>query len=140
LKPTHIDRQELLQDWLNTMSSYSFSYVVPASADASFRRYFRTVDKNTGQTYVVMDAPPEKEDCGPFIHVTKLLRNAGVNAPEIIEQDLEQGFLLLTDLGDQPYLDHLNEKHVETFYTASVSLLIQHAKNQCLSDERSTDL
>ena len=110
------------------MPAYSFSDVVPASADASFRRYFRTTDKNTSKTYVVMDAPPEKEDCAPFIRVTKLLRTAGVNAPEIIEQDLEQGFLLLTDLGDQPYLDHLNEKHAETLYSDAVSSLI-HMQN-----------
>lgn len=118
------------------MSAYSFSAVVPASADASFRRYFRTTDKNSDKTYVVMDAPPEREDCGPFIRVTKLLRNAGVNAPEIIEQDLEQGFLLLTDLGDQPYLDHLNERHAETLYMDAVTSLIhmQNIKAETMSD------
>ena len=122
------DRKQLLQNWLNAIPAYSFSDVVPASADASFRRYFRTADKNTGQSYVVMDAPPEKEDCEPFIRVTKLLRTAGVNAPEIIKQDLNQGFLLLTDLGDQPYLDHLSEHHADTLYSDAVSSLI-HMQN-----------
>ena len=122
------DRKQLLQNWLNAIPAYSFSDVVPASADASFRRYFRTADKNTGQSYVVMDAPPEKEDCEPFIRVTKLLRTAGVNAPEIIEQDLNQGFLLLTDLGDQPYLDHLSEHHADTLYSDAISSLI-HMQN-----------
>ena len=122
------NRKQLLQNWLNAIPAYSFSDVVPASADASFRRYFRTADKNTGQSYVVMDAPPEKEDCEPFIRVTKLLRTAGVNAPEIIEQDLNQGFLLLTDLGDQPYLDHLSEHHADTLYSDAVSSLI-HMQN-----------
>ena len=128
MNPSQQDRKKLLQDWLYAMPAYAFSDVVPASADASFRRYFRTADKNTGQSYVVMDAPPEKEDCEPFIRVTKLLRTAGVNAPEIIEQDLEQGFLLLTDLGDQPYLDHLSEQHAETLYSDAVSSLI-HMQN-----------
>ncbi len=83
-----------------------------------------------------MDAPPEKEDCEPFIRVTKTLLAAGVSAPEIIEQDLEQGFLLLTDLGDQPYLDHLNERHAETLYSDAVSSLIhmQNIKPEAMSE------
>ena len=130
------DRKQLLQDWLHTISGYHFSDVLPASADASFRRYFRTADINTGKSYVVMDAPPEKEDCGPFIRVTKILRAAGVNAPEIIEQDLEQGFLLLTDLGDQPYLNHLTPQHAETLYSDAVSSLIhmQNIKAEAMSE------
>lgn len=118
------------------MPAYSFSDIVPASADASFRRYFRTADKNTGISYIVMDAPPEKEDCAPFIRVSKLLRGAGVNAPEIIEQDLAQGFLLLTDLGDQPYLEHLNERHADTLYSDAVSSLIhmQNIKPELMSE------
>ena len=128
MNPSSQDRKQILQNWLNAIPAYSFSDVVPASADASFRRYFRTADKNTGQSYIVMDAPPEKEDCEPFIRVTKLLRTAGVNAPEIIEQDLSQGFLLLTDLGDQPYLDHLSKHHADTLYSDAISSLI-HMQN-----------
>ena len=130
------DRKQLLQNWLNTISGYTFSDVVPASADASFRRYFRTADKNSGKSYVVMDAPPEKEDCEPFIRISKIIRAAGVNAPEIIEQDLEQGFILLSDLGDQPYLDHLNERHAETLYSDAVSALIhmQNIKPEAMSE------
>ena len=83
-----------------------------------------------------MDAPPEKEDCTPFIHISKMLRTAGVNAPEVIEQDLAQGFLLLTDLGDQPYLVHLNERHAETLYNDAVSALIhmQNIKAEAMSE------
>ncbi|NOR51040.1 MAG: phosphotransferase, partial [Gammaproteobacteria bacterium] len=128
LNPSDQDRQQLLQDWLNALPGYSFSDVVSASADASFRRYFRSADKNSGKSYVIMDAPPEKEDCEPFIRIAKMLRSAGVNAPEIIEQDLSQGFLLLTDLGDQQYLSHLNERHAETLYSDAVSALI-HMQN-----------
>ena len=80
--------------------------LAPASEDASFRRYFRaTLDD--GRRYVVMDAPPEREPCAPFVHVAALLRAAGVNAPEVHAQDLAAGFLLLTDLGTQTYLDAL---------------------------------
>ena len=123
-----LDRKQLLQDWLNALPGYAFSDVVSASADASFRRYFRSADKNSGKSYVIMDAPPEKEDCEPFIRIAKMLRSAGINAPEIIEQDLSQGFLLLTDLGDQQYLSHLNERHAETLYSDAVSTLI-HMQN-----------
>ena len=113
---------------MNALPGYAFSDVVSASADASFRRYFRSADKNSGKSYVIMDAPPEKEDCEPFIRIAKMLRSAGINAPEIIEQDLSQGFLLLTDLGDQQYLSHLNERHAETLYSDAVSTLI-HMQN-----------
>ncbi len=72
-----------------------------------------------------MDAPPDKEDCVPFIHVTQLLRNAGVNAPEILRQNLEQGFLLLGDLGESPYLDHLNDESADTLYTDAITALLR---------------
>lgn len=77
----------------------------PASADASFRRYFRI--GHAGGTHVVMDAPRELEDCRPFVAVAALMRAAGINAPRVLEADLEQGFLLLTDLGRETYLDRL---------------------------------
>ncbi|WP_299450493.1 phosphotransferase [uncultured Pigmentiphaga sp.] len=77
----------------------------PASSDASFRRYFR-VEMGAG-TAVVMDAPPGKEDCRPFLHVAGLLRDAGVHVPAVLAQDVDQGFLLLSDLGFTTYLDYL---------------------------------
>jgi len=80
--------------------------LAPASADASFRRYFR-VELESGASFVVMDAPPATEDCAPFVRIAGLLRAAGVTAPEVIAQDLLQGFLLLTDLGRETYLDVL---------------------------------
>ena len=97
----------------------------PASADASFRRYFRVTDQNDGNTYIVMDAPPDKEDCKPFIHVSRLLRGVGVNAPELFKENNEQGFLLLSDLGDQPYLDHLSNAQADAMYADAISALIQ---------------
>lgn len=114
-----------MQHWLGTLPGYRFSAISPASADASFRRYFRSRDENSGQSYIVMDAPPDKEDCAPFLRVTKILRAAGVNAPEIFAENTEQGFLLLADLGDQPYLNHLNERHAETLYRDAISALVR---------------
>ena len=87
--------------------------LAPASEDASFRRYFRATLAD-GRHYIVMDAPPEREPCGPFVHVAALLRAAGVNAPEVHAQDLAQGFLLLTDLGTQTYLDALGTADPDT--------------------------
>ena len=75
----------------------------PASADASFRRYFRA-DRAGGGSVVVMDAPPPREDVRPFVHVAALIAAAGLHAPRVLEADVEQGFLLLDDLGDALYL------------------------------------
>ena len=79
-----------------------------ASSDASFRRYFR-IDDNAGGSFVVMDAPPPQEDVRPFVAVAALLHTAGLHAPQVLEQDAAQGFLLLTDLGSRLYLAELNE-------------------------------
>lgn len=88
------------------------SRFAPASADASFRRYFRIEPQGPrpgADSWIVMDAPPEREDCQPFIHVAGLLHEAGLNVPQIIAQDLERGFLLLSDLGRQTYLQVLKD-------------------------------
>ncbi len=78
---------------------------VPASGDASFRRYFR-VEKGT-QSFIVMDAPPDREDCRPFVAVAGYLRSMGLNAPRVLVADVEKGFLLLSDLGSVSYLERL---------------------------------
>jgi aminoglycoside/choline kinase family phosphotransferase len=77
----------------------------PASADASFRRYLRL--DGTAASFIVMDAPPAHEDVRPFVHVAQLMLAAGLNAPQIVEQDAEHGFLLLGDLGLRLYLQEL---------------------------------
>ncbi len=95
---THADsRLALLQEWLDAQLAGAPYGIAPASSDASFRRYFR-VSAN-GRTTIAMDAPPPKENCRPFVAVARLLREAGVNAPEILAEDLDRGFLLLSDLG-----------------------------------------
>ena len=75
----------------------------PASSDASFRRYLRA-DLAGGGSVIVMDAPPPQEDVRPFVHVAGLIAGAGLNAPRVLEADVEHGFLLLQDLGDELYL------------------------------------
>src|SRR6266446_3892330 len=104
----HADsRRAALESWLAAQLRGERFSLTPASFDASFRRYFRAALPN-GRSYVVMDAPPGKEDCRPFVRVAGLLRAAGVHAPEVHAEDLAQGFLLLGDLGTQTYLQELN--------------------------------
>ena len=105
-----------------------------ASSDASFRRYFRVdgSDGAGGASFIVMDAPPPQEDVRPFITVAKLLHDAGLQAPQVLEQDVAQGFLLLTDLGSRLYLNELNEarargdaKRVDALMRSALSALVQ---------------
>jgi aminoglycoside/choline kinase family phosphotransferase len=98
--------------------------VTPASADASFRRYFRATLED-GRSFIAMDAPPEHEDCRPFVHVAALLRAAGVHAPEVIAQDLEQGFLLLADLGTRTYLEALTGENASALMRDAIAALVK---------------
>ena len=90
-------RLAALTQWVVDDLGFAGSSIAPASADASFRRYFRVT--RDADTYIVMDAPPAKEDVGPFVKVARLLAGIDVNVPLILAQDLERGFLLLSDLG-----------------------------------------
>lgn len=101
-QPERLDR---LTDWIKSALSAPLIDLQPASADASFRRYFRAHTDNA--SFIVMDAPPSHEDCKPFIHVAKLFRAAGANTPEILAENLAEGFLLLSDFGDTTYLTAL---------------------------------
>jgi aminoglycoside/choline kinase family phosphotransferase len=85
---------------------FAGSEIAPASADASFRRYFRVTRGE--DTYIVMDAPPEKESLGPFLNVARMLLEIGLNVPVVLAQDQKRGFLLLSDLGRRQYLDELD--------------------------------
>ncbi len=115
-------RQLALHDWLkNTLPDIEFNLTV-ASADASFRRYFRVhlADK----TLIAMDAPPSHENCEPFVRIAHLFGDAGMHVPEVIAEDLGQGFLLLSDLGDVTYLSQLNETTAPALYhDASMALV-----------------
>ncbi|MDA8129814.1 MAG: phosphotransferase [Betaproteobacteria bacterium] len=100
-----MERLQALQTWAARQLGGDSLDIAPASADASFRRYFRVTAK--GRDYIVMDAPPAHEDCRPFIAVARLFADAGVHVPKVLAQDLDQGFLLLTDLGNTTYLSAL---------------------------------
>ena len=93
-----MSRDQLVTDWVTSRFPDQSVQITPASADASFRRYFRLTWPD-GSTRILMDAPPEKEDCKPFIHVAGLLAKADLAAPRILDHDLDQGFLVLSDLG-----------------------------------------
>ncbi|HHJ36301.1 MAG TPA: DUF1679 domain-containing protein [Gammaproteobacteria bacterium] len=120
-----MDRLSQLQNWLDSLSENTYTNLQPASADASFRQYFRVTDVNTDKTFIVMDAPPDKEDSRPFMLVTDLIHRADVNAPGIIAADIKQGFLLLDDLGKRPYLDELNDDTAEKLYIDAIEALLK---------------
>ena len=111
--------------------------LTPASTDASFRRYFRLQfpgsqralsqipflnDSSVG-SLIAMDAPPDKEETGPFIRIANLLVDINLNAPRVLAQNAEQGFLLLSDLGVEPYLDVLDEQSVDSLYADALDAL-----------------
>ena len=101
--------------------------LAPASADASFRRYFRALFSDGTAPHIVMDAPPAQENCRPFIEVAALFAGAGVNVPKVLAQDLEQGFLLLSDLGDTTYLAALQQdaSRADKLYRDAAAALIR---------------
>ncbi len=114
-----------LQTWLTGLDGQP---VLPeslrvASADASFRRYFR-VDTPDGGSLIVMDAPPPQEDVRPFVQVAGLLGNTGVSVPQVLAQDAERGFLLLTDLGNTTYLHQLNADTAHALYLDAIDSLV----------------
>ncbi len=116
-------RRQQLEQWLAQGCGLSDFELAPASEDASFRRYFR-VHLPDGGTLIAMDAPPEREDCAPFLEVAGRLQSVGVHAPRVHAQNLEQGFLLLEDLGERSYLDVLNEESVESLYGNALGALM----------------
>ncbi|MDP1898238.1 MAG: phosphotransferase, partial [Sulfurimicrobium sp.] len=116
-------RTELMQNWLQQQFPDGGWSIEPASADASFRRYFRVTAN--GSSHIVMDAPPQNEDCGPFLHVAQIFAAAGVHVPEIIAQNLQQGFLLLSDLGHTTYLAAIDDSNADSLYMDAIDALIR---------------
>jgi len=114
-------RLEALARWLETECRIPGSTLEPASSDASFRRYFRITQGD--RSFIVMDAPPELEDCTSFIAIGKLLRASGLRAPELFAKDTSQGFLLLEDLGTTTYLDALKTQEPDPLYRKALSAL-----------------
>jgi aminoglycoside/choline kinase family phosphotransferase len=115
-------RLDALKSWVGDELKLDNSRIEPASADASFRRYFRV--HGSPHNLIVMDAPPGKEDLQPFLQVAQLLFEVGVNVPRVLARDLERGFLLLSDLGSRQYLDALKAgKRVEALYGDALAAL-----------------
>lgn len=132
LRRTHINTPEAtpdtrlaaLKDWIGNIDAVVGCEPTPASVDASFRRYFRVQKGAT--SFIVMDAPPEQEDCLPFLRVAGYLEAMQLNAPRIIEANLDDGFLLLSDLGKRLYLDELqqNPGDAASMYTDAIAALL----------------
>lgn len=119
-----MQRQQQLTDWLSGLYPNDPFTLSIASADASFRRYFRATFAD-GSTKVVMDAPPQHENCEPFLHIGKLFEEAGAHVPHVYAQDLKQGFLLLSDLGNTTYLQALTIGNAKQLYGAATDALVK---------------
>ena len=130
-----MERQLQIESWLRQIHPGTTFTLAPASADASFRRYFRVsfeqADENA-KTCIVMDAPPSREDCGPWLQVQRHLQDADVHVPKVLAQDLEQGFLLISDLGRTPYLAALRQhsdrngiREIQALYADATDELIR---------------
>ena len=118
------DRRADLERWIGMQIQAVRFSLTPASEDASFRRYFRASFED-GRSFVAMDAPPGKEDCRPFVRIAAMLREAGVNAPEVFAQDLDRGFLLLGDLGTRTYLQELAANDAPRLFGDATDALVR---------------
>ena len=123
-----MDRTRLMQEWLTCCLPGQALSLAPASADASFRRYFRATLAD-GSTRIVMDAPPSHEDCRLYLAVARLFHDAGAHVPEVFAENNDDGFLLLSDLGSTTYLAHLerdpSEPRATPLYLDAIDALIR---------------
>ena len=126
-RPRQMDRATLLKRFVEQCFPGLRPTILPASADASFRRYFRAVFDDGRPACIIMDAPPDREDCLPFIKAAELLGAAGVNVPRVIARDVANGFLCLADLGVQTYLTALRSDPgcAETLYRDAIATLVR---------------
>ena len=119
-------RLEDIKQWLESDLKFSNYRIDVASADASFRRYFRLItDSDDANSFIIMDAPPEKEDCQSFIKIAQLIESVGVQAPHIYEFNQAQGFMRLSDLGSTAYLDELTEDKVDALYSDAIDAIVK---------------
>ncbi|WP_394753518.1 aminoglycoside phosphotransferase family protein [Crenothrix sp.] len=119
-----------MRDWLENDLLLTILNCVPASSDASFRRYFRVTTPE--QQYIVMDAPPPQENVEPFIKVATLLSGSQVNVPTIFQHNIEAGFLLLEDFGSQCFLDQLNSDNATELYQSALDSLMTLQSNTAI--------
>ena len=127
------DREQQRQHWIADRLGAAVTRVEPASADASFRSYWR-LHLAGGGTRIVMDAPPDREDVRPWLNIAERLRAAGVHAPAVHAADVDQGFLLLEDLGSRTYLPALDEGSVDTLYGDALATLLKMQQNAVSGD------
>src|SRR6516164_10930683 len=128
MSAAHDVRLDLVANWVRAVLGSNRFTLAPASADASFRRYFRITPDAPWRghpTLIAMDAPPPMENCRPYMHVAKLLADAGVHAPEVLAADPTRGFLLLTDLGTRTYLSALDASSAPALYSDAIDALIR---------------
>jgi len=113
-----------MRDWISGIDAIADGTLAAASDDASFRRYFRL--QSGSDSFIVMDAPPDREDCLPFIRVAGYLESMQLNAPRIIEANLDEGFLLLSDMGSDLYLETLrkNPDDAPRLYADAIAALL----------------
>ncbi|HAT8177706.1 TPA: phosphotransferase [Legionella pneumophila] len=130
-KYTMHERENALKEWLAQTIQQKDFVLLPLAGDASFRRYFRI--QYNGLTQVVMDAPPEKENIAPFLHIANVLDKIKIPVPDILAINKREGFLLLSDLGDQLLLNKLNHETVDNYYNQAMNLLLQIQK--CPTDD-----
>ncbi len=142
-----MNRLHRLQTWLKEVLPEKSFELTPASADASFRRYYRIAFDNGDAPLIVMDAPPERENCAPWLEVAGLFRAAGAHVPDVLAQDLGQGFLLISDLGTTTYLTALarqdcDESGAARLYADALGALaaIQCTSRPAVLPEYSKDL
>ena len=116
-------REQLIQTWLQAVLQSDQFEISFLAGDASFRRYARIKLQN--KTYMLMDAPPEKEDCVPFVNIDEFFDGHGIRVPHIIAKNLTQGLLLLEDFGDVVLSTLLNDQTVDQYYAQSFKQLIE---------------
>ncbi|MFZ6771934.1 aminoglycoside phosphotransferase family protein [Undibacterium sp. SXout7W] len=130
--PSKEQRRLGLLDWLSTLKNHELQTdsLRPASADASFRQFYR-IDAGDGRTLIAVDAPPATENSANYIKLAKLFKEIGLTVPEVLESDLEQGFLLATDLGQHTYAHVLNNDTAHKLYLDAIdSLVLMQAQSQ----------
>lgn len=115
------DRFDRLSRWVGSWLGCEDIVLQPASSDASFRRYWRV--RHGARSLILMDAPPEHEDCGRFADLSRRFRDIGLNTPEVFAENRTDGFLALSDLGDRLYLDELDDRSADRLYGDALAAL-----------------
>lgn len=121
-------RLQLLTQWVRQIPGFRDADPEPVSGDASFRRYFRVYGTpgpaGATKPFIVMDAPPEHEDCRPFVAIARHWRSSGISVPEVLGEDLTQGLLLLEDFGDTLMLGALDHSNTDRLYSGALEELL----------------